>query len=91
MAAQTCKVAQHATLSGTTADSVAFSGTGGSLCVTNRDASVTLYFREDGTVAASAADDNYAVLPLQSKIIGHNLSATLSVVGSGNAYSAEIF
>jgi hypothetical protein len=45
MAQQTCVFAQHATLSSTTADTITFSGHGRSLAVTNRDSSVTLYFK----------------------------------------------
>jgi hypothetical protein len=45
MAQQTCIFSQHATLSSTTADTITFSGHGKSLAVTNRDSSVTLYFK----------------------------------------------
>lgn len=51
--AQTCAVAQHATFSTTTADTVAFTGTGSYLCVTNRDATNTVYFRVDGVTAVA--------------------------------------
>lgn len=95
MTAQTCIFAQHATLSTTVADSVTFSGQGSTLCITNRDSSVTLYFTMNGT-AVSAADDTYAVLPLQSKTLavpsaGGAGALIVSIVGNGNAYSAEIF
>lgn len=92
MAAQTAVVAQHATLSGTTADTVTFSGGGSTLCVTNRDSSVTLYFTISGTAAVSAADDTYVVLPLQAKVVPFSPTSvhTVSIVGNGNAYSAEI-
>lgn len=89
MAAQTCNRAQHATLSGTTADSVTFSAFGSEIAVTNRDASVTLYFRQDGTTAVSAADETYVVLPLQTKVVPYQ-RGVVSVVGNGNAYSVEL-
>jgi hypothetical protein len=94
MAAQTCVNTQHATLSGTTADSITFTGSGSSLCITNRDTTNTLYFRCDGTTAVAAADETYVVLPLQWKVLdgskfGGNMS--VSVVGNGGGYSAEIF
>lgn len=91
MAAQTAIWAQHATLSGTTADSVTFSYRGGSsLAVTNRDATTTLYFTVNGATAVSAADETFVVLPLQTKTVRFR-DTVVSVVGNGNAYSAEIW
>lgn len=99
MAAQTCAVAQTATLSTTVADSITFSSTGTSLCVTNHDASNKLYFRVDGVTAVGAADDNYVVLPSQSVTInrvgisgwdGVGAFPVISVVGSGNIYTVAI-
>jgi hypothetical protein len=93
MAAQTCKYAQHATLSGTTADSVTFTSAvdGGTVSVTNRDASNTLYFTVNGATAVALADETYAVLPLQSfgVSVGPTSALVLSIVGNGNAYSAH--
>lgn len=93
MADQTCVNAQHATLSGTTADSVTFSGSGSDIAVTNRDSSVLLYFRVDGTTAVAAADETFVVLPLQTKILRRRPSglAVVSIVGNGNSYSAELW
>ena len=91
MAAQTCVKAQHATLSTTVADSVTFSGHGTTLAVTNNDATTTLYCRMDGVTAVSLADDTYEILPKQTKSFQIMGSPALSVVGSGNAYSAEIY
>jgi hypothetical protein len=68
---------------------VTASGGGAQVAVTNRDASVTLYFRADGTTAVAAADETYVVLPLQTKVISVGLNRVLSIVGNGNAYSAE--
>lgn len=93
MAAQTCIQAQHATLSGSTADSVTFSGVGTELCVTNRDSTNTLYFSvAAGVTAVAAADDTYVVLPLQSKTLAIPCMGNLviSVVANGGGYSAEI-
>ena len=88
MAAQTCAVTQHATLSTTVADTITFTSPGNSLCVTNHDTVQLLYFRFDGTTAVGAADDTYVVRPGQAKVIPYGC-ASLSIVGSGNAYSAE--
>lgn len=96
MAAQTCAKTQHATLSTTVADSITFTGTGAYLCVTNRGAvgDAALYFTFDGTTAVSAADETYVCQPQQSKVIGpakFGPGTSVSVVGSGNAYSVEIY
>ncbi len=92
MAAQTCVRSQHATLSTTTADTVTFSGGGNTLAITNHHASVNLYFRMDGTTAVSLADETYVVLPGQSKTLSINgIPPTVSIVGNGNVYSAEVF
>lgn len=91
MAAQTAIRTQHATLSGTTADSVTLSHTSGSeLTVTNHDATTTLYFRQDGTTAVAAADETYHVLPLQTKTVPFQ-GGVISVVGNGNVYSVETY
>ena len=92
MANQSCAVAQHATLSGSTADLITFTGNGNTLCVTNRAASAPLYFRLDGTTAVGAADDTYVVPAGQSKILsGHFGSPKVSIVGASNDYSVEIY
>jgi hypothetical protein len=86
--------ATHDTLSGATADTVTMTGQGGSLAITNRDASVTLYFRFGSTAAVADADENFAVLPLQTKVLGvgtGDASIVISIVGNGNAYSVEVF
>jgi hypothetical protein len=75
MAAQTCILSQHATLSGTTADSVAFSGRGSALCVTNRDTTNTLYFTINGVTAVAAAnavtfDPNDAAVSNTTLVLG---------------------
>jgi hypothetical protein len=73
---------------------VAFSGRGSALCVTNRDTTNTLYFRIDGVTAVAAADETFAVLPLQSKTLLGSFGAgspLVSIVGNGGGYSAEIF
>ena len=97
MAAQTAINTQHATLTGTTADSITFSGNGSFLCVTNRDATNTLYFTFNGVTAVAAADETFVVLPLSSKTIGPGRfgggggNAVVSVVANGGGYSAEIY
>jgi hypothetical protein len=91
MAAQTAVTAQHATLSGTTADTVTFSAKGDTIAVTNRDAATSLYFTYNGATAVSLADDTFVVLPLQTKTIkakGVGVGV-ISLVGNGNAYSVE--
>jgi hypothetical protein len=95
MAAQTAIYAQHATLSSTTADSVTFSGTGSTICVTNRDTTNTLYFTVNSTAtvvtAVAAADESFVVLPLQSKTINAKGTTVVSVVGNGGGYSVELW
>lgn len=102
--AQTCVRVQTATLSTTTADSVTFSGGGTSLAITNHDAAQKLYFRTDGVTAVSAADENYVVLPGATFVMSLPTFAAqsgwdgavggfpvISIVGSGNTYTAAIF
>jgi len=92
MAAQTCAVAQTATLSTTVADSITFTGKGNSLIVTNHDAAQNLFFRVDGTTAVGSADDNYVVRPGQTLVLtGVFGGKPVSVVGSGNIYTVAIF
>ncbi len=93
MAAQALIRTQHATLSGTTADTLTFSGHGSTLAVTNHAASggANLYFRMDGTTAVSLADETFVVLPQQTKVVPWQArNSTVSIVGSGNVYSAEL-
>ena len=93
MTAQSCKHVQSATLSGTTADTVAFTGNGKHLMVVNRHTAV-LYFRIDGTTAVAAADECYAVPPGQSLTLGPSkfgAKTQLSIVGTDNPYTAQIF
>jgi hypothetical protein len=97
MTAQTAKFAQHATLSGTTADSITFSYTGASqILVTNRDNTNTAYFTMGfngaaATVAVAAADETFAVLPLQTVVLPISGLPTVSIVGSGGGYSVVIW
>jgi hypothetical protein len=90
--AQTAVYVQSATLSTTTADTVTFSGHGKTLAVTNRDSTNTLYFTIDGTTTAvAAADECFAVLPLQTfTLSGGPVWPVLSVVGSGGGYTMAI-
>ena len=94
MAAQTAIYSQHATLSGTTADSITFSYRGATeLAVTNRDSSDIVYFTYNGATAVAAADETFVVLPLQTKVIKINGGnpGVVSVVGDGGGYSVEIW
>lgn len=92
MAAQTCVHSQTATLTGTTADSITFSGTGGKLMVTNHHATELLFFRFDGTTAVGSADENYVCRPGQTvELEGHWGRPVLSVVGNANPYTVSIF
>lgn len=82
----------HATLSGTTADTVAITGYD-TVDVINRDASNPLYVAYEGddtpVTAVAAADDTAVVAP--GGFIRVDANGTgggkLSIVGSGNAYS----
>lgn len=104
MASYTATRAKHATLSGTTADTVTI-GTAGSLTqlaiceVFNRDASVGLYFTLSRgatapTTATSAADNSFYVGPSSSLAVSLPNATPIfavSVVGNGNAYSVHGF
>lgn len=93
MAAVAGVYSAHATLTTTTADTVTLSGDAHkAFCVVNRDSSVELFFRWDGTTAVAEADDTYIVLPLQSVTVekGGGGDLVVSVVGNGNAYSVEM-
>jgi hypothetical protein len=95
MAAKTPARSVHATLSGTTADSITWTGGGpyGTVNVQNRDGTNVLYVRFDGTTAVAAADGTYAVAVNSTRTF--NLQGTapypgvLSVVGNGGGYSVE--
>lgn len=98
MAAKTPARSVHATLSTTVADSVTWTaGTGyqgpyNTVIIENRDASNVLYVRFDGTTAVAAADNTYVVPASAFRIFSFpGGNSSLSVVGSGNAYSVEGF
>jgi mannose-6-phosphate isomerase-like protein (cupin superfamily) len=84
----------HATLTTTTADTVTLTGQGVSLAVTNHDASEKLWFTINGATAVALADENFIVLPGNTKVLGvmtTSASVVVSVVGNGNVYSVEIY
>lgn len=94
MAAVTGVKSAHATLTSTTADTVTLTGAGKYMRVANRHATEALWFRDDGTTAVAAADENYFVAPTQSVVLGPSKfggSMVVSVVGNGNTYSVELF
>jgi len=92
MAAVSGVAACSATLSGTTADTVTLTGgRAKSLAVTNRDDTTTLYFTVNGDTAVAAADETFAVLPEQTKILHPYGGNALSVVGNDNAYTVEAY
>lgn len=92
MAAQTCITSQHATLSGATADSIAFSGRGRTLRVTNRHATNDLYFNYNtDTVPVALADETVYVKAGDSCVITPGgLVTQCRVVGTDNGYSVSI-
>jgi len=94
MAAQTAKVSKTFTLSGATADTVAFSASGNSLAITNH-AGVNVSFRIDGTTAVADADETYLVLPGTTFVLNQGRfgagSPLVSIVGNGNKITAAIF
>lgn len=92
MAAYSAIRRKHATLAGTAADLVTLSGVGSSLAVTNRHATNVMYFRFDSTTAVAAADETFVVLAAQTKVVQiHGTPLPISVVGTDNPYSVEIF
>jgi len=95
MAAVSGGMTAHATLTTTTADTVTLTGEGSYLAVTNHEASGgdTVYFTINGATAVAAADENYVVLPQQTKVLGPGRfdAVSVSVVGNGGTYSVEIY
>lgn len=90
MAAVDGVMSAHATLSGTTADTVTLSGDGSVLAICNHHATEKLWARFDGTVAVALADETYVILPGQTKVFeGGYANRPVSVVGNGNVYSVE--
>lgn len=94
MAAYEEAFSKHATLTGTTADTVTITNRFRYLEVINRDAETPLYVTQNPalapTTAVGAADDTFYVPPGGSKVVKY-LAGKLSVVGSSNAYSVEGF
>lgn len=92
MASLTLTTTQHATLSGTTADTVTLAaGTTGpkGIEILNRSSTATLYVRADGTTAVADAEGTTAVLAGQA-IILEGVVAPISIVGTSNPYSVHI-
>lgn len=90
----------HQTLTTTAADTAKLTQWWDAIEVENRDTSVTLYVRFDGTTAVSAAKGTEVIQPGQSKVFMNGIQRAggvpgsttlpchqLSVVGNGNAYS----
>lgn len=101
MAAQTAVTAQHATLSGTTADTITLSGRITCVDVLNRAAAggADMYANiawsgATPTAPAALADDTRVIpaggfITFQYQNGGIDASIVVQVVGNGNAYSVE--
>lgn len=90
----------HATLTGTTADTVTLTGCEEYVEVVNHHATETIYFTyvwtEDSnpapTTAVALADETIAVLPGAASVFpARGPGIQLSVVGNGNIYSVQSF
>lgn len=93
MASHTAVFAQHATLSGATADDITFSATRKySVRVTNHDATNLLYFNvNSSTVPTVGADDTFVVRPATSLVVTPGGDVNLvRLVGNANAFGCEI-
>lgn len=86
------------TLSGTTADTCTLEQAWPAVAVTNHDAADVVYFRQDGTAAAAAADGATVVLPGQTVVAKSVInrsestgasSSVVSIVGDGGTYTIE--
>lgn len=84
------------TLSTTVADTVNFTTPSPGVAITNHDASISLYVRQDGVVAVSEADGCTVIRPSTTTVLKSQLNwrngscqVGLSIVGSGNKYTAE--
>lgn len=84
----------HATLTGTTADTVVINQLWPALEIINGHATEDLYIRQDGVTAVAAADGTTHIPPGISKVVKAepvegSRDTLLSVVGNGNFYSIE--
>jgi hypothetical protein len=85
--------AETNTLSGTTADTVTLAQAWPAVSITNHDATTALYFRLDGAVPVSEADENGVVLPGATVVAAMPAlgagTTIVKVVGNGNKYTVE--
>lgn len=82
------------TLSGTSEDVVTLTQRWPAIEVTNHDASIPLYIRQDGTTAVSEADNTTVIPAGLTKVIKAEPTAgtdtiVISIVGDGNKYTIE--
>lgn len=81
------------TLSGTTADTITLTQAWPAIEVTNQDASIWIYLRQDGTTAVSEADNTTPIPPGSSKVLDSSVTSlntiVISIVGNGNKYTIE--
>ena len=90
MAAVSGAITCHATLTGTTADTVTLTEDTEEVMVVNRHATEVLWVKVNGTTAVAAEDENYAVPAGQIlRLPGNFQNRPLSVVGNANPYSVQ--
>lgn len=91
MATHNVQRAKHATLVGSTVDTVNLSMSGGTVVVRNRDAvgGDVLYFTIDGTTPTAAGDDTYFCGPGESVVIDAICPAVKLISAGTPDYSVE--
>jgi hypothetical protein len=82
--------AKHATLSGTTVDTVTVTGAHEEIEVLNRSGAADLYVTTDGSVPVAGAD-NTDIVPVGTSLVlrasAGEGGTVVQILGNGNAYS----
>lgn len=89
MASYSVARAKHATLSGTTVDTVTLT-IGSALLITNRHATIDMSITVDGTTPTALGDDTYIVRAGEAKSIDLSSDTlVVKIIGNANPYSVE--
>lgn len=88
MASLSAKVAKHATLTGTTVDTVTLTTPGRRVEILNRSATEILSVTIDGSTPTALGDETYVVPASQVLTLPVPLSGcVVKIIGNGNPYS----
>lgn len=90
MASYTVERSKHATLSGTTVDTITITGAHNEIEVFNRSGSADLYVTVDGKTPTSAGD-NTDIVPAGTSLVvpapAGDGGTVVKILGNGNAYT----